>query len=156
MDQAAFQQRLAYLQAGHESLITRPNAVDPGGSNGVYERYRYPVLTAAHTPLFWRYDLNPATNPTLMERLGINAVFNPVGEERVGDVSNVAFCNGWVCRADSAVLIYYATSDTRSHVITSTVDRLLDYVMNTPEDGLRSAASVAQRVELIRRNLALR
>ena len=80
----------------------------------------------------------------------------PVGEERVGDVSNVAFCNGWVCRADSTVLIYYATSDTRSHVITSTVDRLLDYVMNTPEDGLRSAASVAQRVELIRRNLALR
>ena len=86
MDQAAFQQRLAYLQAGHESLITRPNAVDPGGSNGVYERYRYPVLTAAHTPLFWRYDLNPATNPTLMERLGINAVFNPGAMELDGKI----------------------------------------------------------------------
>jgi len=79
----------------------------------------------------------------------------PVGEERVGDVSNVAFGNGWVCRADGQVFIYYAASDTRVHVATSTVDRLLDYVTNTPEDGLRSAASVAQRVELIRRNLAL-
>ncbi len=79
----------------------------------------------------------------------------PAGEERVGDVSNVAFSNGWVCRADGQVLIYYASSDTRCHVATSTVDRLLDYVTNTPPDGLRSAASVAQRVELIRRNLAL-
>jgi len=78
----------------------------------------------------------------------------PVGQERVGDVSNVVFCNGWVCRADGAVFIYYASSDTRVHVATSNVDRLLDYVTNTPEDGLRSAASVAQRIELIRRNLA--
>lgn len=80
----------------------------------------------------------------------------PAGDERVGDVSNVVFCNGWVYRADGAVLIYYASSDTRIHVATSTVDRLLDYVMNTPEDGLRSAASIAQRIELIRRNLALK
>ena len=78
----------------------------------------------------------------------------PVGEERVGDVSNVTFSNGWVCRSDGAVFIYYASSDTRCHVATSTVDRLLDYVMNTPEDGLRSAASVAQRIELVRRNLS--
>jgi len=78
----------------------------------------------------------------------------PVGEERVGDVSNVTFSNGWVCRSDGVVFIYYASSDTRCHVATSTVDRLLDYVMNTPEDGLRSAASVAQRIELARRNLS--
>jgi 4-O-beta-D-mannosyl-D-glucose phosphorylase len=78
----------------------------------------------------------------------------PVGEERVGDVPNVAFCNGWVRRAEGTVFIYYASSDTRIHVATSTVDRLLDYVMNTPEDGLRSAASVTQRIELIRRNLS--
>jgi 4-O-beta-D-mannosyl-D-glucose phosphorylase len=383
--------RLAHLQTEYDALITRPNSPDPDWSNGVFERYRYPVLTAAHTPLFWRYDLNPATNPYLMERLGINAVFNPgaieldgkiylvcriegydrksffavaesasgvdnfrfwdypivmpetddpdtnvydmrvvkhqdgwiyglfcterkdpnappndlssaiaqggiartrdlktwerlpdlctrspqqrnvvlhpefikgqyafytrpqddfiqagsgggigwglsksmnpavideetiidsrayhtikevkngqgptpiktpkgwlhlahgvrnsavglryvlylflsdlhepwrvthrpggyflapVGEERVGDVSNVAFCNGWVCRANGVVFIYYASSDTRTHVATSTVERLLDYAMNTPEDGLRSAASVAQRIELIRCNLA--
>jgi len=387
----AFQRRLNRLQAEYDALITRPNPPDEDGSNGVFERYRHPILTAAHTPLFWRYDLNPLTNPYLMERLGVNAVFNPgaielsgkiclvcrvegydrksffavaesangvdnfrfwdypivmpetddpdtnvydmrlvkhedgwiyglfcterqdpnappgdlssavaqggiartrdmktwerlpdlktrspqqrnvvlhpkfvdrqyafytrpqddfiqagsgggigwglsksmnpaiiedetimdlrayhtikevkngqgpapiktpkgwlhlahgvrntaaglryvlylflgdlrepwrvthrpggyflapVGEERVGDVSNVTFSNGWVCRSDGAMFIYYASSDTRCHVATSTVDRLLDYVMNTPEDGLRSAASVAQRIELVRRNLS--
>lgn len=79
----------------------------------------------------------------------------PEGEERVGDVSNVLFCNGAVARANGDVFIYYASSDTRMHVATSTVDRLLDYVFNTPEDGMRSAACVAQRIALIRKNLAL-
>jgi 4-O-beta-D-mannosyl-D-glucose phosphorylase len=78
----------------------------------------------------------------------------PEGGERVGDVSNVLFCNGWVCRADGSVLIYYASSDTRIHVATSTIDRLLDYVTHTPTDGLRSAASVQTRLDLIRRNQA--
>jgi 4-O-beta-D-mannosyl-D-glucose phosphorylase len=387
-----FTMRLRRLQAEQDALATRPNAVDETWTSGVFERYRYPVLTAVHTPIFWRYDLSPQTNPYLMERMGINGVFNPgaiefngriclmcrvegadrksffavaespngvdnfrfwdypvimpetddpdtnvydmrlvqhedgwlyglfcterkdlnaapgdtsgavaqcgiarthdmvtwerlpdlrtrspqqrnvvlhpefvdgryafytrpqddfiragsgggigwglsrsmnpsviddemiidprvyhtikeakngegpapiktpkgwlhlahgvrntaaglryvlylylsdlrepwrvthrpggyflapVGDERVGDVSNVAFGNGWVCRADGQVFIYYASSDTRVHVATSTVDRLLDYGINTPEDGLRSAASVAQRIELIRRNLAL-
>jgi 4-O-beta-D-mannosyl-D-glucose phosphorylase len=76
----------------------------------------------------------------------------PQGGERVGDVSNVVFSNGWVKRADGTVLIYYASCDTLLHVATSSVDRLLDYVLNTPADGLRSAASVEQRLELIRRN----
>lgn len=79
----------------------------------------------------------------------------PEGEERVGDVSNVAFSCGWVMRSSGEVLIYYGSSDTRMHVATSSVDRLLDYVLNTPEDGLRSAASVRTRNELIRHNLAL-
>ncbi len=387
----SFEARLKFLQAQHEALITRPNEVDSTWSNGVFERYRYPVLTAAHTPLFWRYDLNPQTNPYLMERMGVNGVFNagaielngkiclaarvegadrksffaiaesdngldhfrfwdyplvmpetedpdvnvydirlvqhedgwiygvfcserkdaaskdlsaataqagiartkdlatwerlpdlktrspqqrnvvshpefidgqyafytrpqddfiqagsgggigwglsksmspavvdeeiiidqrfyhtikevkngegpapiktakgwlhlahgvrgcaaglryvlylylsdlhepwkvthrpagyfiaPEGEERVGDVSNVTFSNGWVARENGEVLIYYASSDTRMHVASSTVERLLDYVMNTPEDPLRSAACVQQRLELIRKNLALR
>jgi len=383
--------RLARLEAEHLALVTRTNQLDPLWSSGVFERYRFPVVTARHTPLFWRYDLDPERNPCLMERLGVNGVFNPgaielngkicllcrvegydrksffavaespngidnfrfwdypiimpetddpdvnaydmrlvkhedgwiyglfcterqdpsaapgdlssaaaqggiartrdlvawerlpdlktkspqqrnvvlhpelvngqyafytrpqddfiqagsgggiawglsksmnpavvdeetvidarayhtikevkngegpapikthkgwlhlahgvrgcaaglryvlylylsdlqepwrvthrpagyflapVGKERVGDVSNVVFCNGWVCRANGDVLIYYASSDTRIHVATSTVERLLDYVVNTPGDGLRSAASVAQRVELIRRNLS--
>jgi 4-O-beta-D-mannosyl-D-glucose phosphorylase len=386
------QSRLAHLRAAYQTLIARPNVVDPDWPNGLFERYRYPVVTAAHIPIEWRYDLNPQANPHLIERLGVNAVFNagaieiagrilivcrvegadrksffavaespngidhfqfwdepivlpetadpdinvydmrltqhedgwiygvfcterkdphappgdlssavaqagiartkdlrtwerlpdlkttsrqqrnvvlhpefvdghyafytrpqddfiqagsgggigwglsqsmkpavidneivieerayhtikevkngegpaplktdrgwlhlahgvrntaaglryvlylylsdlhkpwqvthrpggyfiaPEGDERVGDVSNVTFSNGWVRRADGTVFIYYASSDTRLHVATSTVDRLLDYVINTPEDGLRSAVSVQQRLELIRRNRAL-
>lgn len=75
----------------------------------------------------------------------------PRGEERIGDVSNVTFANGWVAKKDK-VFIYYASSDTRMHVATSTIDKLLDYVTHTPEDGLRSAASVQLRIDLIRRN----
>jgi 4-O-beta-D-mannosyl-D-glucose phosphorylase len=77
----------------------------------------------------------------------------PEGEERVGDVSNVTFANGWVARDNGQVLIYYASSDTRMHVATSTVDKLIDYCKNTPEDEFRSAASVRQRVSLIEKNL---
>jgi 4-O-beta-D-mannosyl-D-glucose phosphorylase len=79
----------------------------------------------------------------------------PEGEERVGDVSNVTFSNGWVARADGQVFIYYGSSDTRMHVATSTVEKLLDYVTNTPADPLRSFACVEQRRALIRRNLEL-
>ncbi len=78
----------------------------------------------------------------------------PMGEERIGDVSNVAFSNGWVRRGEE-VFIYYGASDTRTNVVTTTVDRLLDYVLNTPPDPLRSGACVQQRIELIKRNLSL-
>ena len=61
--------------------------------------------------------------------------WRPEGEERVGDVSNVVFANGWVARKNGDVFIYYGSSDTRTHVATSTVDKLLDYVLNTPEDA---------------------
>ncbi len=390
MDPSLFEKRLKMLTEQHEALVNRKNEADPDWNNGLYERYRYPVLTATHTPLFWRYDLNPTTNPYLMERIGINAVFNPGaieyngkiclmcrvegadrksffavaesengidgfrfwdypvvmpetedldtnvydmrlvrhedgwiygifcserkdrsapagdtsaataqggiarthdlvhwerlpdlqtksaqqrnvvlhpefiqgqyafytrpqddfiqagsgggigwglsksmnpaivedetiidervyhtikevkngqgpapvktsegwlhiahgvrntaaglryviyaflselqapwkvthrpggyliapgGEERVGDVSNVAFCNGMVARENGDLLIYYASSDTRTHVVTTTIAKMLDYVKNTPPDPLRSAACVEQRSELIRRNL---
>ncbi|OLY94722.1 glycoside hydrolase family 130 protein [Cnuella takakiae] len=385
-----FQERLEALQQAHKTLLARTNKKQPLG-NGIVDRYLYPVLTAAHTPLFWRYDLNPATNPHLMERFGINAVFNagaikfngkyvlvarvegadrksffavaesehgvdgfrfwdhpitmpetnepdtnvydmrltqhedgwiyglfcterrdpsapdgdqsaaiaqcgiartkdlvqwerlpdlvtrsaqqrnvvlhpefvegkyafytrpqdsfieagkgggigfglsaqingaviddevvidhkqyhtvyeakngqgpapiktskgwlhlahgvracaaglryvlylfltdlddltkvthkpagyflaPEGEERVGDVSNVVFCNGWIKDDNGDVFIYYASSDTRMHVATTTIDKLLDYVIHTPEDGLRSATSVQRLNELIDRNKA--
>lgn len=75
----------------------------------------------------------------------------PEGEERIGDVSNVVFCNGWI-ENEGKVFIYYASSDTRVHVATSTLDQLLDYVMNTPQDELRSAASVARTCTLIDKN----
>lgn len=386
-----FAQRLAALRERHNTLLSTPNAIDPEWDNGIYERYRNPVVTADHVPLEWRYDLNPETNPFLMERLGINAAFNagaiewegkivvcvrvegwdrksffaiaespdgisgfrfwdkpcvipetadpdtnvydmrlvrhedgwiyglfcterrdksapesdqssataqcglvrtrdlklwqrlpdiktpsaqqrnvvlhpefvdgkyalytrpqdgfidtgsgggigwalcdsmenadtgpetiidkrvyhtinelkngqgpapiktaegwlhlahgvrntaaglryvlylfltdlkdptkvlhkpsgyfiaPQGGERIGDVSNVVFSNGWVAKNDGTILIYYASSDTRLHVATSSVERLLDYVKNTPADGLRSAASVQQRLDLIQKNRA--
>jgi len=79
----------------------------------------------------------------------------PQGEERVGDVSNVVFSNGWVARPDGQVFIYYGSSDTRLHVATSTVNKLLDYVLHTPEDLLRSYACVEQRYALIEKNLKI-
>lgn len=79
----------------------------------------------------------------------------PEGEERVGDVSNVVFSNGAVVRENGEVLIYYASSDTRLHVATTTLSRLEDYVFNTPPDAMRSVACVQQRCELIRKNEAL-
>ncbi len=390
-DPAVFSSRLEQLTADHEALISRKNEIDQTLYNGIVDRYRYPVLTAAHTPLFWRYDFSPESNPYLMERMGINGAYNagaieldgktllvcrvegadrksffaiaesangidsfrfwdrpvvmpetdnpdvnvydmrltrhedgwiygvfcterkdpdappgdmssavaqsgiarthdlktwerlddlktnspqqrnvvlhpefidgkyafytrpqddfiqagsgggigfglaediahaiidheaiidprayhtikelkngagappirtpagwlhiahgvrgcaaglryvlyaflcdiddpskvtarpggyllaPVGEERVGDVSNVLFCNGAVSRGNGEVFIYYASSDTRMHVATTTVDRLVDYIQNTPPDSGRSAACVDQRLALIERNLA--
>ena len=79
----------------------------------------------------------------------------PEGEERVGDVSNVVFSNGWVARKNGDVLIYYASSDTRLHVATSTVEKLVDHALHAPEDPLRSHACVEQRYALITKNLEI-
>ncbi|MBR6345406.1 MAG: glycosidase [Lachnospiraceae bacterium] len=77
----------------------------------------------------------------------------PLKGERVGDVSNVVFTNGAIAKENGEVYIYYASSDTRLHVAATTVEKLLDYAFNTPEDPLRSVECVAQRTELIRKNL---
>ncbi|MGE5859290.1 MAG: glycosidase [Ignavibacteria bacterium] len=79
----------------------------------------------------------------------------PEGEERIGDVSNVVFSNGWVKKENGEVFIYYASSDTRVHVAVSTIDKLLDYVINTPADPLTSAACVQHRIKLIAKNLKI-
>ena len=79
----------------------------------------------------------------------------PEDEERIGDVSNVLFSNGWIADDDGTVFIYYASSDTRMHVATSTIDKLVDYCMNTPTDGLNSSASVETLKRLIDKNLKL-
>lgn len=79
----------------------------------------------------------------------------PEGEERVGDVSNVVFSSGWIEDDDGRVFLYYGSSDTRMHVATTSVERLLDYAKNTPADGLVSSASVKQRIALAKRNLAM-
>ena len=76
----------------------------------------------------------------------------PQDDERVGDVSNVLFSNGWIADEDGKVFIYYASSDTRMHVATSTIDKLLDYVLHTPADGYRSATSVESIKALIAKN----
>ncbi len=103
----------------------------------------YLFMTALDEP--WRITHQPA-----------GYLIAPDGDERVGDVSNVVFCNGWIADDDGAVFIYYASSDTRIHVATSSVQRLVDHAINSPPDALTSAASVAQRLDLIRHNQQLR
>jgi len=76
----------------------------------------------------------------------------PEGDERIGDVSNVLFSNGWIADDDGTVYIYYASSDTRIHVATTTIDQLLDYVMHTPADRFNSAETVKTLNSIIENN----
>jgi 4-O-beta-D-mannosyl-D-glucose phosphorylase len=98
-------------------------------------------------------DLN---EPTKLIKAPGGYFMAPQGGEYVGDVSNVVFASGWVARANGDVFIYYGSSDTRTHVATTTVEKLLDYVVNTPEDGMRSKICVEQRDRLIGKNLRQR
>ena len=79
----------------------------------------------------------------------------PINGERIGDVSNVLFTNGWINDDDGKVYIYYASSDTRTHVAVSTIDKLVDYVINSPKDKYTSASSVATIIDLINKNKGL-
>lgn len=99
----------------------------------------YGFITALDEP--WRMTHNPG-----------GYLIAPEGEERIGDVSNVVFTNGAIARDNGDVYLYYASSDTRCHVATTTIERLTDVLMNTPADPLRSAACVDQRLKLIRAN----
>ena len=99
----------------------------------------YLFLTALDEP--WRITHRPG-----------GYLIAPQGAERTGDVSNVTFSNGWIRNDHDEIFIYYGSSDTRLHVATTDVDRLLDYVKNSPVDELNSAASVKQRVALIQHN----
>lgn len=96
------------------------------------------------------------SDPTKVIKSPGGYFMGPEGDERVGDVSNVVFANGWVARDNGDVLIYYGSSDTRTHVATSTVEKLLDYVINTPEDAMRSISCVQQRCQLIDKNRSLK
>lgn len=95
-------------------------------------------------------DLNDPSR-VIAEPSGL--LIGPRGDERVGDVSNVVFTNGAIANDKGEVFIYYASSDTRMHVAVTTIDKLIDYVFNTPEDPLRSVECVAQRCDLIKKNL---
>ena len=79
----------------------------------------------------------------------------PENEERVGDVSNVLFSNGWIADDNGTVFVYYASSDTKMHVATSTIEKLLDYTINSPEDTFTSAGSVNTIIDLIERNKSI-
>lgn len=94
-------------------------------------------------------DLNDITN--VIHKPG-GYFMAPEGDERIGDVSNVLFSNGWITDEDGKVFIYYASSDMKMHVATSTVEKLLDYVINTPEDGFTSEASVNAIMQIINGN----
>lgn len=99
----------------------------------------YAFMTDLHEP--WKIIHKPGGH-----------LIAPEGNERVGDVSNVVFSNGWIVNDQGEVNIYYASSDTRMHVATTTIEQLVDYCKNTPEDGLRSAASVKAINQLIANN----
>lgn len=102
-----FADRRQQLFFDYEELVARPNEPEARG-NGVLRRWRHPVLTAAHAPVFWRYDLDPATNPELVERMGINAVFNPGAIELDGRFLLVARVEG----ADRKSFFAVAESET--------------------------------------------
>jgi 4-O-beta-D-mannosyl-D-glucose phosphorylase len=95
-------------------------------------------------------DLN---NPTKVIAEPSGFYIAPLGMERIGDVSNVVFTNGAIAEQNGNVYIYYASSDTRLHVASTTIERLMDYTFNTPADPLRSVECVQQRCNLIRKNL---
>lgn len=99
--------------------------------------------------------LSDLEHPELVTHRPGGFLIAPEGDERIGDVSNVIFCNGAVVKDNGDILIYYASSDTRCHVAATTVDKMLDYVLNTPEDPLKSYACVQQRIDLISKNLKL-
>jgi 4-O-beta-D-mannosyl-D-glucose phosphorylase len=92
-------------------------------------------------------------DPSMVIHKPAGYLIAPKGHERVGDVSNVVFSNGWILDDDNIVYIYYASSDTRMHVATTSLKKLIDYAKNTPEDGYRSFTSVENINRLIDKNL---
>ncbi|HEV8244949.1 MAG TPA: glycosidase, partial [Polyangiaceae bacterium] len=124
MSEDAFESRLKLLVEQQKALVSRKNAVDERFTSGVFERFQRPVVTAEHTPLFWRYDLNPATNPRLLERLAVNAVFNPGAIEIDGKVL-------LMCRVEgSDRKSFFAVAESKNGVDEF---RFWDYPVKLPE-----------------------
>lgn len=156
-----------------QAIITEEHLLDPRLYHTVYElknglgpspiKTMYGWLHLAHgvrnTAAGLRYVLylfmTDRNNPGEVIYKPAGYFMAPEEDERIGDVSNVLFSNGWIHDDDGKVYIYYASSDTRMHVAVSTLDKLSNYVMNTPPDGLRSAASVQQILSLIHKNEVL-
>lgn len=120
----SFAVKLKSITAAQNKLLARRNQADKTWYNGLFDRYRYPVLTADHVPLNWRYDLNPKTNPDLIENLAINAVFNPGAIELDG-----AIC--LMCRVEGADRkSFFAVAESRNCVDGF---RFRDYPVTMPE-----------------------
>jgi 4-O-beta-D-mannosyl-D-glucose phosphorylase len=153
------------------AIVEKEIVIDPKIYHTIYEaknglgpapiKTKYGWLQLAHgvrnTAAGLRYTLylfmTDLADPTKVIYQPAGYFMAPEGDERVGDVSNVLFSNGWIADEDGTVFIYYASSDTRQHVATSTIDKLLDYVMNTAKDGLTSASSVETLKNIIDKNL---
>ncbi|OZI07138.1 glycosidase [Siphonobacter sp. BAB-5385] len=156
-----------------KAIITQETVIDPKDYHTVYEVKNGQGPAPLKTSLGWLHLAHGVRNTAAGLRYVLyifmtdlqdltkviykpaGYVLAPEGDERTGDVSNVVFSNGWILDDDGTVFIYYGSSDTRMHVATTTLDRLLDYVVHTPVDGMRSATSVQRLTALIDRNKAL-
>lgn len=123
MTKSAFSTRLKQLQREHQSLLRRKNRPQKGG-NGIFDRYEFPVLTAAHTPLTWRYDFAQVSNPHLMTRLGVNCVFNVGAMEWNDRVILMARVEGWDRKS------FFAVAESRNGVDNF---QFWDYPVRMPE-----------------------
>lgn len=164
---------LGLADSMEKAIITQETLLDPKDYHTVYEVKNGQGPTPLKTALGWLHLAHGVRNTAaglryvlytfLTDLQDLTKVIHkpagyllaPEGDERIGDVSNVVFSNGWILDDDGTVFIYYGSSDTRMHVATTTLDRLLDYVVHTPSDGMRSAASVQRLTALIDRNKAL-
>jgi 4-O-beta-D-mannosyl-D-glucose phosphorylase len=138
MTNNSFRQKLKQLQRNHEALLRRPNHKQKSG-NGIFQRYEFPVLTAEHTPLFWRYDFDRTANPQLLTRLGINSVFNAGAMEWNGNIVLLARVEGWDRKS------FFAVAESKSGVDGF---RFWDYPVRLPD--LESQETNVYDMRLIR------
>ena len=136
----AFKEKVERLFQRHEELITRKNvAVEDG--NGIFTRYKYPVVTAAHTPVFWRYDLDEKSNPYLMERIGMNATMNSGAIKWNGKYLMVVRVEG----ADRKS--FFAVAESPNGIDNF---RFWDYPITMPEDAIPATNVYDMRLTLMR------
>lgn len=164
---------VGYSDSMENAVINEENVIDPRTYHTIKEvkngQGPPPIKTSegwihlAHgvrrTAAGLRYSLycfmTDLNNPAKVIKRPSGHFIEPLGKERVGDVSNVTFSNGWILDDDGTVYIYYASSDTRMHVATTTINKLIDYVLNTSEDLGRTELSAMQRKDMISKNLKI-
>lgn len=133
MNRDEFDAGVRKLFENHNALLARKNIKKEGG-NGIYDRYMYPIITRDH-PIIMPVTDDPEMN--------------------VYDIRLTRHEDGWIADEDGTVFVYYASSDTRMHVATTTMEKLIDYVLNTPEDAGRTQLCTARRDQMIKKNLKI-